>query len=93
MISGQRWQSLGCSQVTCNEIKTNSVSTSPFLFLGSGKHFFPPGISIALVVQTSALPVKEVSCQISDSEAPVQRGSHRKNQLILHFETILSQLV
>lgn len=36
MISGQRQQPLGCSQVTCNEIKTDSFSNSPFLSLRWG---------------------------------------------------------
>lgn len=100
MISDQRWQPLGCSRVTCNEMKTNSFSTSPFLFLGGGgevevgkKHFFFPEMSITLVAQLSVLPVKEVSHQIPNQEAPVERGSHRKDQLILQFEDILNQLI
>lgn len=95
MISGQRQQPLGCSQVTCNEIKTDSFSNSPFLSLRwggesmggkvEGAFLFPPQMSIALVVQLSALPVKEVSYQTPSQEAPVQRGLDKKNQLRLHF--------
>lgn len=95
MISGQRQQPLGCSQVTCNEIKTDSFSNSPFLSLRwggesmggkvEGAFLFPPPNVNSPGCTAIALPVKEVSYQTPSQEAPVQRGLDKKNQLRLHF--------